>query len=113
MDIFDLFPMGGPGLPGERSARSPEEKLAAGTATLLLPTLNFLIVLFAGVAPHTTVALVLMPLLSAVLLFALARILGVSVGRGILFAICCAATCFVGNLGALLLAAIGAFYSNF
>jgi hypothetical protein len=113
MDIFDLFPMGGPGLPGERSARTPEEQLAAGTATLLLPTVNFLLVLFAGVAPLTTVALVLMPLLSAILLFVLARILGVSVGRGILFAICCGGICFAGNLGALLLAAIGQIYSGF
>jgi hypothetical protein len=113
MDIFDLFPMGGPGLPGERSAKTPAEQLAAGSATLLFPTVNFLLVLLAGVAAHTTLALVVMPLASAVLLFVLARFLDVSVIRAVLFAMACAAICFTGNLGALLLAAIGQFYSGF
>ena len=113
MDLFDLFPMGGPGLPGERSARTPGEQLAAGTATLLLPTVNFLLVLFAGIAPLTTVALVVMPLASAVLLTAVARVVDVSFWRALMFGMICAAVCFTANLAALILAAIGQFYSGF
>ena len=113
MDIFDLFPMGGPGLPGERSARTPGEQLAAGTATVLLPTVNFLLVLLAGIAPLATVALVVMPLVSAVLLFAFARFVEVSVWRALAYAMACAAICFTVNLGAMLLAAIGQIYSGF
>ncbi len=113
MDLFDLFPMGGPGLPGERSARTPGEELAAGTATILLPTVNLLLVLFAGIAPHTTVALVVMPLVSALLLFAFARVLDTSFWRALMFGMFCAVICFTANLGALILAAIGQFYSTF
>ncbi len=113
MDIFDLFPMGGPDLPGERSARNPGEELAAGTATLLLPTVNLLIVLFTGVATHTTFVVVGMPLLSSALLFVLARVLDTSVVRAILLAMACATLCFTANLGGLLLVAFGSFFSAF
>jgi hypothetical protein len=113
MDLFDLFPMGGPGLPGERSARTPGEQLAAGSATVLLPTINFLLVLFAGVAPLTTVALVVMPIASAVLLMVFARVLDVAFWRALMFGMICATICFTANLGALLLAAIGQIYSGF
>jgi hypothetical protein len=36
MDLFDLFPLVPPQLPGERSARGPMETLAAGVAVGLL-----------------------------------------------------------------------------
>ena len=113
MDLFDLFPMGGPGFPGERSARTPGEQLLAGSATVLLPTANFLLVLLAGIAPLTTVALVVMPLASALLLMVLARVVDVSLGRALVFGTICAALCFTANLGALVLAAIGQIYSGF
>jgi hypothetical protein len=113
MDIFDLFPMGGPGLPGERFARNPGEEVAAGTGTLLLPAVNLLVVLFAGVAEHTTFVIVIMPLLSAVLLFVLARVLDTSIVRAILLAMACATICFTANLGGLLLVAFGSFFGNF
>jgi hypothetical protein len=81
--------------------------------SVLLPIVNGCIVLFAGFAHDGTIALVVMPLASAVLVFALARWLAVSLGWSIVLALGCAVFCFTANLGALLLAALGQFYSAF
>jgi hypothetical protein len=70
-------------------------------------------VLLAGVAPHTTVALVVMPLASAVVLFVFARVVDTSFWRAAMFGMFCAAVCFTANLAALMFAAIGQFYSGF
>jgi hypothetical protein len=113
MDIFDLFPMGAPGLPGDRLAKSPGEEVATGVGTLLLPTVSLLLVLFAGIAEHTTFVVVIMPLLCALLVFVLSRVLDTSIPRSLLIAFVSATMCFTANLGGLVLAAIGSFFTNF
>ena len=56
MDWFDLIPLVPPGLPGERSQdRTLAQQLVAGTASVLLPTINLVLVLFASFAVHPTI----------------------------------------------------------
>lgn len=113
MDLFDLFPVVPPQMPGERAARDPLEQVAAGVAVGLLPLVNALLVLFTGLKGHGVVALAVMPLVSAALAYVLARRLSTPVGRSILLGFGCTTACFIGNGVALLLAAIGSFYSTF
>jgi hypothetical protein len=113
MDLFDLFPVTPPQFPGERSARTPAEQAAAGVGLLLLPATNFVLVLFTGLASHVTIVLVVLPLVSAVVAYLLSRWLSISAGRSILLGFGCATACFIGNACALLLAALGQFYSGF
>jgi hypothetical protein len=113
MDPFDLFPVVPPELPGGRSARSPAEQAASGVALGVLPILNFVLVLFAGLAAHTTLILVVMPVVSAILAYFLSRRFSAPLGHSILVGFGCAAGCLVGNGCALLLAALASFYSNF
>lgn len=113
MDIFDLFPMGAPGLPGDRIARNPSEEVTAGVGFLLLPLVGFLVVLFTGVAEHETFVIAIMPLLASVIVFVVARVLSVSIPRALLLAMGSATMCFMANLGGLVLAAIGSFFGNF
>ncbi len=113
MDIFDLFPMGAPGLPGDRLARNPGEEVAAGVGFLLLPTVSLLVVLFAGVAEHETFVIAVMPLLASVLVFVVGRLLGVSVIRAVLFGMGSATMCLMANVGGLVLLAISSFFTTF
>jgi hypothetical protein len=104
MDWLDLIPIVPPGLPGEHSAdRTPAQRLGTGVATVLLPAINFMLVLLAGFAAHAKVALVAMPLISASLVFLLARRLAISAAWALALAIACAAFCLIGNAGALFL----------
>jgi hypothetical protein len=113
MDIFDLFPMGGPGLPGDRLAKSPAEEVAAAVGTLLLPMASFCLVLFTGIKEHTEFVVAIMPALAWLLAFVLARVLDVSIPRALLIGFVSATMMFMANLGALVLAAIGSFFSTF
>jgi hypothetical protein len=113
MDLFDFLPIT-PGMPGDNARdRSPGHQLATGVGSVVLPTINFVVVLFAGFAQDGTIALVAMPIASGTLLFLLARSVSVGLGWAIVLAIYCAVFCFMANLGALLLAALGQFYSTF
>jgi hypothetical protein len=79
----------------------------------LLPAINFALVLFAGFASQATVALAVMPLVSAGLVFVLSRRLAVPIAWAILLGMGCAAFCFIGNACALFLGALAQFYSDF
>jgi hypothetical protein len=113
MDFFDLFPIVPPSMPGERGARDPLESVAAGVATVLLPIVNAILVLATGLKGHAEIALIAMPLLSAAIAYLAARWLSTSAGRSLLLGFGCTVACFMGNVCALVLAAIGNFYSTF
>ena len=113
MDFFDLVPIVPPGGPGDSRDRSPSHQLASGVATVLLPTIDFVVVLVAGFAHDGTVALVVIPLLSSAFLFVLARLVSVGVAWSLVLAFYCAAFCFVASGCALFLAAIGQFFHTF
>lgn len=114
MNLFDFIPIVPPGLPGESSAgRTPGHQLAAGVASTLLPAINFALVLFAGFASHATIALAVMPLVSAALVFALSRRLSIPIAWAIVLGMGCAAFCFCGNACALLLVGLAQFFHDF
>jgi hypothetical protein len=113
MDFFDFIPIVPPSLPGERGARDPLEQLAAGVATVVLPLVNALLVLFTGLKGHAEIAVIAMPVLSAAIAYLVCRLLDTSAGRSILLGFSCTVACFIGNACALLLAALGSFYSTF
>jgi hypothetical protein len=113
MDPFDFIPIVPPPLPGERAARGPLEQVAAGVAVGLLPLANAALVLFTGLKGHEVIALIVMPVASAAIAYLLSRRLETPVGRSILFGFGCATGCLIGNLCAMILAAIGQFYSTF
>jgi hypothetical protein len=114
MDLFDFIPVVPPGLPGENSPeRTPGQSFVAGVASTVLPAINFALVLFAGFAANATMALAVMPLVSAALVFALGRRLSVPVAWAIVLGMGCAAFCFMGNACALFLAALAHFFHDF
>ena len=113
MDLFDLIPLVPPGMPGDSRDRSPGHQLASGVGSVLLPTINFFVVLFARFAHDGQVALVVMPLVSGLLLFLLARQLSVGTAWSIVLAACCAAFSFVASACALFLVAIVNFSTTF
>jgi len=113
MDLFDLFPVVPPRLPGERSARTAGEQAAAFIGLGVLPLASGALVLFTGVHNLTEVVLVGLPLLCGVITYVVGRRLDSALGQTILVSFGSAIACFMGNLGALLLAAIGSFYSTF
>jgi hypothetical protein len=114
MIFFDLFPIVPPGLPGERSPElTSGQRSAAGVASTVLPTINFVLVLFVGFASHATVALAAMPLGSAVLAYLLSRRLSTPIAWAIVLAMGCAAFCLIGNAGALFLHGLAQFFRDF
>lgn len=114
MDFFDLIPIVPPGLPGERSSElTPGQRFVAGVASTLLPATNFVLVLFAAFASHARVALAVMPLGSAALVYLLSRRLSTPIAWAIVFAMGCAAFCFIGNACALLLHGLAQFFHDF
>jgi hypothetical protein len=114
VDLFDLIPITPPGMPGENAReRSPGHQLVSGVGSVLLPLSNFAVVLFAEFAHDGTIALVLMPAVSALVLFLLARRVSVGGAWAVVLAMFCAVFCFMANVCALLLAALGQFYSSF
>jgi hypothetical protein len=114
VDLFGFIPIVPPGMPGENARdRSPGHRLASGVGSVLLPLINFVVVLFAGFAHDGTIALVAMPGISGALLFLLARYVSVGAGWAAVLAMFCAVFCFMANICALLVAALGQFYSSF
>jgi hypothetical protein len=113
MDIFDFIPIVPPGMPGDSRERSPGSELASGVGAVLLPAVNFVVVLFAGFAHNGTVALLVMPVVSGGLLYALARWRSVGVAWAIVYAMCSAAFCFVANGCALFLVGLLGFFHTF
>jgi hypothetical protein len=113
VDLFDFIPIVPPGGPGDSRDQSPGHQLASGVGSLLLPTINFFVVLFADFAHDGRVAFVVMPAVSAAILYVLSRGLSVGVGWGLVLAMCCAAFCFVANGCALLLVGLSGFYQTF
>jgi hypothetical protein len=113
MDIFDFIPIVPPGMPGDSRDQAPGQELASGVGAVVLPGVNFLVVLFAGFAHNGTVALILMPVVSAVALFVLARFQSVGVAWAIVYAMCCAAFCFVANGCALFIVGLVGFFHTF
>jgi hypothetical protein len=114
VDLSDFIPIVPPGMPGENARdRPPGLELASGVGSVLLPLVNFVVVLFAAFAHDATIALVAMPGVSGALLFVLARQVSVGVGWAAVLAMFCAVFCFMANTCALLLAALGQFYSHF
>jgi hypothetical protein len=113
MDFFDFIPIVPPGMPGDSPDRPPGHRLAAGVGSVLLPAINFIVVLFAGFAHNGMIAFVVMPVISGAFLYVLGRWQSVGVGWAIVLAGCCAAFCFVANGVALLLAGLAGFYQTF
>jgi hypothetical protein len=114
MCLFDLFPIVPPGLPGERSPElTSGQRFTAGVASTVLPTINFVLVLFVGFASHMAVALVAMPLGSAALAYLLCRQLSTPIAWAIVFALGCAAFCLIGNAGALFIHGLAQFFHDF
>jgi hypothetical protein len=114
MDLFDFFPVVPPGdIPGSSGERSPGHQLTAGVGSVLLPAINFVAVLAAGFAHDGTIAFVVMPFVSAVVVFVLGRWLAVGVAWSLVLAMWCAVVCFIGNGCALFIAALLGFYGTF
>jgi hypothetical protein len=113
VDIFDFIPIVPPGMPGGSRDRPPGYEIASGVGAVLLPAINAVVVLFAGFAHSGTVALLLMPVVSGALLYLLARWQSVGVAWGLVYAMCCAAFCFIGNGCALFLVGLLGFFHTF
>jgi hypothetical protein len=113
MDFFDFIPIVPPGMPGDSPERSPGHQFASGVGSVLLPMINFIVVLAAGFAHSGTVALVVLPLVSGGILYVVARLLSVGVAWGIALAMFCATFCFVANGVALFIAGLANFFQTF
>jgi hypothetical protein len=114
MSIFDLVPIVPPGLPGERSPELTEtQRFGAGFASTLLPTVNFLLVLFTGFAAHVMIALVLLPGASGGIVYAGMRRLATPRAWAIVLAMGCATFCFIGDGCALFLHLLARFFQDF
>jgi hypothetical protein len=113
VDLFDFIPIVPPGMPGDSRERPAGHQFASGVASVLLPAINFVVVLFAGFAQDGTIAFVVMPAVSAAILYVLSRRLSVGVAWALVLAMCCAAFCFVANGCALLLAGLAGFFNAF
>jgi hypothetical protein len=113
MDFFDFLPIGPPGAPGDSRDRPPGHQLASGVGSVLVPAINFFVVLFADFAHDGRIALLAMPAVSGALLYVFARRLDVGVAWAMALAMICAAFCFVANGCALLLVGLAGFYQTF
>ncbi len=113
MDFFDFIPIVPPGMPGDSRERSAGHQFASGVGSVLLPAVNFFVVLFAGFAQDGRIALVVMPGVSGALLYLLARRLDVGVAWAAVLAMLSAVFCFVGSGCGLFLAGLADFYQTF
>jgi hypothetical protein len=114
VDLFDLIPFVPPGSASRsRAEMSSAQQLAVGVAMAILPTINFIVVLSAHFAHDGTTALVLLPVISALMVLILGLLLAVSTAWAIVYAMGCAAACFTVNGVALLLVGLGSFFSTF
>ena len=109
MDLGDFLPAD---IPGGSPGRSTEEQVASAVGCGLLPLLDFMLVLLAGVWRDGTLA-VLLPVGFAALAALLCRRLEVRTGAAILTTFGCLVFCFVATGVAFLFAGIGSFYSTF
>jgi hypothetical protein len=113
VDLFDFIPIVPPGMPGDARDRPPGHQFAAGVGSVLLPAINFTVVLFAGFAHDGRIAFVVLPVVSGAILYVLSRALSVGMAWALVLAMCCAAFCFVANGCALLLVGLAGFYRAF
>jgi len=113
VDFFDFIPIVPPGGLGDSREHSAGHQFASGVGSLLLPATNFFVVLFAGFAHDDQIALLVMPGLSAALLYVLARRLDVGLGWAIVLAMFCAGFCFLANGCALFLVGLAGFFQAF
>jgi hypothetical protein len=113
MDFFDFIPIVPPGMPGDSQERPPGHRLASGVGSVLLPAVNFMVVLLAGFAHNATVAFVVLPVISGAILYVLARWLSVGAAWAVALAMFCAAFCFVANGIAFLFVGLAGFYHDF
>jgi len=112
VDLLDLLgaipqPTGGRG-----RERSPAENLVYGLAAVGFPLLLFVLVLFAGLAPHPVATLTVAAAL-VLATYVVARALQVGVAKALAAVVTCALSCFVWGGVAFLLAALASFYSAF
>jgi hypothetical protein len=114
-DLSDLIPIVPPSGPGERSsALTPEQRFVAGIGATLLPTLSFLVVLFTGFAAKAVIALAVLPLASATVVFVVSRrLVATPLAWAIVIAMGSAAFCFVADTGALALHLFAQFFHDF
>jgi hypothetical protein len=114
MDPFDLIPIVPPNLPGESSPQlTDSQRFVFGVSSTLLPTLSFLLVLFAGFAAHPAVALAVLPLTGAAASLLIARLLSVSRPWGLVIALGALAFCLIGDTIALFLHELAQFFHDF
>jgi hypothetical protein len=113
MDFFDFIPIVPPGMPGDSPERSPGHQMASGAGSVLLPGINFLVVLLAGFAHSAMVAFVALPVASAAVLYVVARYLSVGVAWSLVLAMFTAGFCFVGNGFAFLFVGLADFFHTF
>jgi hypothetical protein len=113
MDFFDFIPIVPPGMPGDSRERPPGHQFASGVGSVLLPTINFLVVLLAGFAHSGMVAFAILPVVSGAILYVLARWLSVGVAWAIALAMFCAVFCFVANGIAFFFVALADFWHTF
>jgi hypothetical protein len=113
MDFFDFVPIVPPGMPGDSQERPAGHQLASGVGSVLLPAINFIVVLVAGFAHNATMAFIAMPALSAILLYLLARRVQVGKAWSIVLALFCALFCFVANGVGFFFVALTDFFQTF
>jgi hypothetical protein len=114
MDLFDLIPIVPPSLPGERSAALNDTlRFAAGVGSTLLPTIDFLLVLFAGLASPLVVPVVVLPLASGGVTFLVSRLVSTPIAWALVLAMGCAMFCLIGDGCALLLHGLLRFFQEF
>jgi hypothetical protein len=114
MDFLDFIPIVPPNLPGERSpALTPSQRFVAGFGSTLFPIINFLLVLLTGWAFSFAIAFVVMPLVSAGIVFAISRRLATPMAWALVIAMGCATFCLIGNGCALLLHGLAQFFHDF
>ena len=108
LDLFSAMPTPG----GSNRERSPAENLVYGLAAVVFPILLTVLVLFAGLwkYPELTLALAVLLLVAT---YVVGRVLEVALAEILKAVIACAVSCFVWGGIALIVAAIGSFYSEF
>ena len=99
VDFLDPFPiLPGKQLPDETGAQN----FVVGLSFVVMPAIGFLLVLLTGFAFHASVALLVLPGISAVAAFLLARLTAVRSAWAMVVALGSAVFCFVADSGALI-----------
>jgi len=113
MDFFDFIPIVPPGMPGDSQDRPIGHQLASGVGSVVLPAINFFVVLLAGFAHGATVAFLVLPLVSGALLYVFARWQSVGTAWSIALGMLCAVFCFMANGAAFFFVALADFWHTF